>query len=96
MIIKYKETTYLSCSKCKIKLEMSAPSGGPVLVNKVVKLLLGAGLAKPGPAIGQALGPLGLNMAEFCKQFNDRTKAFVKDTPTPVVLTGLHVERHRS
>ena len=43
-------------------------------------------IAKPGPAIGQALGPLGLNMAEFCKQFNDATKNYVANVPIPVVL----------
>jgi large subunit ribosomal protein L11 len=62
-------------------------SGGVVL-NRTVRLLVGAGAAKPGPAIGQALGPLGVNMAEFCKQFNDRTKTLEKDTPTPVVLSA--------
>ncbi len=41
-----------------------------------------------GPAIGQALGPLGLNMAEFCKQFNEKTKDIEKDVPIPVTLSG--------
>jgi large subunit ribosomal protein L11 len=50
--------------------------------------MVGAGSAKPGPAIGQALGPLGLNMAEFCKLFNDRTKDYQKDIPLPVVLSA--------
>jgi large subunit ribosomal protein L11 len=53
-----------------------------------IVLTVGAASAKPGPAIGQALGPLGLNMAEFCKQFNDRTKQYDKDVPLPVVLKG--------
>lgn len=53
-----------------------------------VRLRVAAGAAKPGPAIGQALGPLGLNMAEFCKQFNDRTKDYVKDVPLPVILSA--------
>lgn len=53
-----------------------------------VRLNVPAGSAKPGPALGQALGPLGLNMAEFCKQFNDRTKNYEKDVPIPVILTG--------
>ena len=30
----------------------------------------------------------GLNMAEFCKQFNDQTKNYDKDVPVPVVLSG--------
>ena len=57
------------------------------LVRKV-RLRVGAGSAKPGPAIGQALGPLGLNMAEFCKQFNEKTKIYEKDTPIPVDLSA--------
>ena len=57
------------------------------LVRKV-RLLVGAGGAKPGPAIGQALGPLGVNMAEFCKQFNEKTKDYVKDVPIPVDLSA--------
>lgn len=63
-------------------------SGAPVVLNRIVKLKLGAGAAKPGPAIGQALGPLGINMAEFCKQFNEKTKTLDKDVPTPVKLSG--------
>lgn len=47
--------------------------------------------ARPGPAIGQALGPLGINMAEFCKQFNDKTDSmgYVKDIPLTVKLNAL-------
>lgn len=59
-----------------------------VVLNRTVRLIVGAGAAKPGPAIGQALGPLGLNMAEFCKQFNEVTKNYEKDTPIPVTLSG--------
>ncbi len=59
-----------------------------VVLTRHVRLMVGAGAAKPGPAIGQALGPLGLNMAEFCKQFNDKTKNYDKDIPMPVVLSG--------
>ena len=58
------------------------------LVRKV-RLLVGAGAAKPGPAIGQALGPLGLNMADFCKQFNEVTKTYEKDVPIPVELSAM-------
>ena len=42
---------------------------------RYVKLRCIAGNARPGPAIGQALGPLGINMADFCKQFNERTES---------------------
>lgn len=64
-------------------------SSSGLVLNRTVRLLVGAGAAKPGPAIGQALGPLGVNMAEFCKQFNDKTKAYEKDIPVPVVLSGM-------
>ena len=59
-----------------------------VNLTRIVKLRVGAGNAKPGPAIGQALGPLGLNMAEFCKQFNEKTKNYEKDVPLPVELSA--------
>jgi large subunit ribosomal protein L11 len=49
-----------------------------------------AGAAKPGPAIGQALGPLGINMAEFCKQFNDKSSTiYKKDVPLTVRLHAM-------
>jgi large subunit ribosomal protein L11 len=54
---------------------------------RLVKLRVPAGSAKPGPAIGQALGPLGINMADFCKQFNEKTATvYEKDVPLPVRL----------
>jgi len=53
-----------------------------------VKLLIHSGQAKPSPAIGQALGPLGLNMAAFCKEFNDRTANMVEGVPTPTILSA--------
>ena len=42
--------------------------------TKVVKLQLKAGLANPAPPVGTALGPTGIQIAQFCKEFNDRTK----------------------
>ena len=42
--------------------------------TKVVKLQLKAGQANPAPPVGTALGPTGIQIAEFCKQFNDKTK----------------------
>lgn len=54
---------------------------------RFVKLRVPAGNAKPGPAIGQALGPLGINMAEFCKQFNEKSDTlYKKETPLAVRL----------
>jgi large subunit ribosomal protein L11 len=58
---------------------------------RFVKLRVPAGAAKPGPAIGQALGPLGINMAEFCKQFNEKSEAmgYAKDVPLSVRLHAM-------
>lgn len=57
---------------------------------RTVKLRVPAGSAKPGPAIGQALGPLGVNMAEFCKQFNATTEPiYKKDVPLSVHLHAM-------
>mmetsp|Transcript_21747 Transcript_21747/g.67008 ORF Transcript_21747/g.67008 Transcript_21747/m.67008 type:complete len:166 (-) Transcript_21747:126-623(-) len=56
-------------------------------VKAVIRLLIPAQGAKPGPAIGQALGPHGLNMSDFVKEFNAATQKVPADTPTPVVLT---------
>ncbi len=42
--------------------------------SKVIKLQLTAGQATPAPPVGTALGPTGIQIAEFCKQFNDKTK----------------------
>jgi hypothetical protein len=45
-------------------------------VKGIARLRALAGQAKPSPQIGQALGPLGVNMMEFCKQFNAKTETF--------------------
>lgn len=50
------------------------------------KLKMYAGNAKPNPRLGQALGPLGLNMMQFCKDFNDKTVKFRTDVPMRVHL----------
>ncbi|MCL0034264.1 50S ribosomal protein L11, partial [Thermodesulfovibrionales bacterium] len=39
-----------------------------------VKLLIPSGKANPAPPVGPALGPHGINIMEFCKQFNAQTK----------------------
>jgi len=57
-------------------------------VVRKVRLRVPAGTAKPGPAIGQALGPLGLNMMEFCKAFNAQTTHIHPNTPMQVRRKG--------
>ena len=44
-------------------------------VNKIIKLQIPAGAARPGPPIGPALGGAGANIPLFCKEFNARTQA---------------------
>lgn len=50
-----------------------------------IKLQVPAGKANPAPPVGPALGQHGLNIMEFCKTFNDRTKE-LGDTVCPVVI----------
>ena len=43
-------------------------------VTAVIKLALPAGKATPAPPVGSALGPHGVNIMSFCKEYNERTK----------------------
>jgi large subunit ribosomal protein L11 len=43
-------------------------------IKTVLKLQLEAGKANPAPPVGTALGPQGINIQDFCKQFNEATK----------------------
>jgi large subunit ribosomal protein L11 len=53
-----------------------------------IKLQVPAGGANPSPPIGPALGQKGLNIMEFCKQFNAKTQGMEKGMPIPVVITA--------
>ena len=54
-------------------------------VTGFVKLQLAAGKANPAPPVGPALGPHGINIMAFCKEFNAKTQG--SDMIIPVVLT---------
>jgi large subunit ribosomal protein L11 len=56
-------------------------------VNGYIKLQVPAGSANPSPPIGPALGQQGVNIMEFCKQFNAQTQKLEKGLPIPVVIT---------
>lgn len=56
-------------------------------VVKLVKLQIAAGSANPSPPVGPALGQAGVNIMEFCKAFNDKTKDMEKGIPCPVIIT---------
>lgn len=55
-------------------------------VKTVVKLQIAGGKATPAPPIGPALGQAGVNIQQFCVQFNERTKEMVGSV-IPVVIT---------
>lgn len=54
--------------------------------KKVIKLQVKAGQANPAPPIGPALGQHGLNIQDFCNQFNEKTKEMMGDV-IPVEIT---------
>ena len=56
-------------------------------VNGYIKLQVPAGSANPSPPIGPALGQQGVNIMEFCNQFNAQTQKVEKGLPIPVVIT---------
>lgn len=56
-------------------------------VKAFIKLQVPAGAANPAPPIGPALGQHGVNIMDFCKQFNEKTKKMESGVPIPVVIT---------
>ena len=56
-------------------------------VQAYIKLQVPAGAANPSPPIGPALGQQGVNIMEFCKQFNAQTGKLEKGLPIPTVIT---------
>jgi len=64
----------------------------PKDVEHVVKLQLPAGKATPAPPVGPALGQAGINIGEFCKLFNDKTK----DEPGMIFPVVIYVKKNKS
>ena len=56
------------------------------VVEKVM-LQIPAQQANPAPPVGAVLGQRGVNIAEFCKQFNDKTKSLEAGAPIPVEIS---------
>jgi large subunit ribosomal protein L11 len=56
-------------------------------VDGFINLQVPAGAANPSPPIGPALGQRGVNIMEFCKSFNAKTKEIEQGTPIPVKIT---------
>ena len=55
-------------------------------ITGYVKLQIKGGQANPAPPVGPALGQRGINIMEFCKSFNEKTKSLM-GKPVPVVIT---------
>ena len=55
-------------------------------ISGYVILQIKGGQANPAPPVGPALGQRGINIMEFCKAFNEKTKSFM-GKPVPVVIT---------
>jgi large subunit ribosomal protein L11 len=56
-------------------------------VKTQIKLQIPAGAANPAPPVGPALGQHGVNIMDFCKQFNERTKTLEAGMLIPAVIT---------
>ena len=54
-------------------------------IKEYVKLQIKGGQANPAPPVGPALGQRGINIMEFCKAFNEKTKKFMGNTVTVVI-----------
>lgn len=59
----------------------------PKKIKTIIKLQIEAGKATPAPPVGTALGPHGLNIADFVRQFNDATKDKMGEvTPIEIIV----------
>ena len=56
-------------------------------IDAYIKLQVPAGKANPSPPVGPALGQHGVNIMEFCKQFNAATQSMEAGAPVPVTIT---------
>ena len=55
-------------------------------IKSTIKLQLEAGKATPAPPVGTALGPHGINLGQFCSQFNEATKNMIGSV-IPAIIT---------
>lgn len=58
----------------------------PKKIKAMIKLQIPAGGANPSPPVGPALGQQGVNIMDFCKQFNERTKSMEQGMTIPAVI----------
>ena len=60
-------------------------------VKAVIKLQIQAGKATPAPPIGTALGPQGINLVMFCKEYNERTASMTGSVVPVEILSLIHI-----
>ena len=73
-----------------VDLEYNQWRKGKLMAKEIsgfIKLQIKGGQANPAPPVGPALGQRGVNIMEFCKAFNDKTKSFMAGKPVPVEIT---------
>lgn len=56
-------------------------------IKSYIKLQIPAGAATPAPPVGPALGQHGINIMDFCRQFNEKTKKMEQGMTIPVIIT---------
>lgn len=58
----------------------------------IIKLHIQAGKAAPAPPVGTVLGPTGIKMMDFCREFNDKTKHLLKDGKGPKIPVTIYIK----
>jgi len=63
-----------------------ADAKGAKKIKAQTKLVIKAGAANPAPPVGSTLGPLGINLMQFCKDFNEKTATMTGGIPCVVTV----------